>query len=457
MKLEDYSFHRNLHIYNMKGMNLVLDVNSGAVHQLDEPAYLFLTSLAEHQGNWEKARQECLRRFPSDAVAATEAEIREAIEAGTLCSEEDDLSGFDYSSAVPKALCLNVAHACNMRCRYCFAGQGTYKAEELLMSRATARQAVDFLIKASQDRRHLEIDYFGGEPLLNLQVVMDNVDYARRRAAEAGKEVSLTLTTNCLNLDQQTREYLVDQGIAVILSLDGRPEVNDAMRLLPGGGSSYEKIMPNLRAMVESQPVSYYVRGTFTARNLDFSEDVRHLAELGFTNISLEPAVGGPGDIAIKDEHLPRILEEYERLTDLLVERRRAGRPIHFFHFDLDVNRGPCLPKRLTGCGAGVEYLAVTPEGHLYPCHQFIGQPGFKIGDVFQGIVNRDLVNKFASHNVTTKECRDCWARFFCGGGCHATAYFENGDLAVPGRLSCAMHRKRVECAIYLAVSEVTA
>ncbi|MGE5415413.1 MAG: thioether cross-link-forming SCIFF peptide maturase [Acidobacteriota bacterium] len=449
--LKNYNFSANIHLVEIQGQYLLLDVNSGAIHVLDEAAVSFVKGLQENGGDWDAARTSCLLHFAPQIVEEIEQELRESMNSGSLFSVEDDLSTFSYEGAVPKALCLNVAHACNMRCKYCFAGQGTFGEEAMLMSRETAFRAVDFLIAASKERRHLEIDFFGGEPLLNFDVLIATVDYARQEAARSGKEVALTLTTNSLDLDQSASQYLIDEGIAIIVSLDGRQSVNDYMRPAADGSGTYERVLANIRRIIDMSPASYYVRGTFTAHNLDFAEDFRHLAELGFTNISLEPVVGGETGILIQDQHLPHIMKEYEKMADTLLEMRGQGRHINFFHFNLDMNRGPCLSKRLTGCGAGVEYLAVTPAGDLYPCHQFIGHQEFRIGSVLHGVQNPELVNKFAHNTLLDKKCHRCWARFFCGGGCHASAFFANRDISVPNEIACQMHKKRLECAFYLA------
>ncbi|MGE5404181.1 MAG: thioether cross-link-forming SCIFF peptide maturase [Candidatus Saccharibacteria bacterium] len=450
-RLKNYNFSANVHLAEIRGTNLLLDVNSGAIHVIDEAAACFIKGLRDNAGDWEAARSACLIQFTPEIVTEAEQELQEAIDNGALFTAEDDLSSFNYESAVPKALCLNVAHACNMRCKYCFAGQGTFGEEAMLMSSETAYKAVDFLISASQGRRNLEIDFFGGEPLLNFEVVKATVEYARQRAAATGKEIALTLTTNSLDLDESASRYLIEEGIAIIVSLDGRPEVNDCMRPATDGSGTYERVLANIRRIIDMDPVSYYVRGTFTAHNLDFAEDFRHLTDLGFTNISLEPVVGGENGIVIQEQHLLHIMKEYENMADHLLALRDHGRPITFFHFNLDMNRGPCLSKRLTGCGAGVEYLAVTPAGKLYPCHQFIGQQEFCIGDVFEGIQKPEIVTRFARNTLLDKDCRRCWARFFCGGGCHASAFYANRDISMPNAIACQMHKKRIECAFYLA------
>lgn len=449
INLRHYNFSANTHLFRMKNLNILLDVNSGAVHILDDQTFYFVQELIRNQGDWELAQSRTAAVFSPMAAEEIRMELEEAYRTGSLFAEEAE-HDFDYGSFFPKSICLNVAHLCNMRCRYCFAQQGSFGQSQGLMNREVARQAVDFLIRSSGPRRNLEVDFFGGEPLLNMGVVKATVEYGRERASQAGKQISFTLTTNALGLEDQVRDYLVAEGISVILSLDGRPQVNDQMRTLPDGGGTYHRILPRIQAMVASNPISYYVRGTFTARNLDFNNDLLHLASLGFENISLEPVSGGEPGIALTEEHLPQIAAQYEELAEVILAREKEGKRLNFFHFNLDLN-GPCLAKRLTGCGAGIEYLAITPEGDIFPCHQFIGIPEFKMGNVREGIVDDSVRRIFAGNTINHKECRSCWARFLCGGGCHAQAYFQNGDVSVPHQLTCLMHQKRLECSFYIA------
>lgn len=450
INLRDYNFSANVHLFRIKGLNILLDVNSGSVHVLDNQAVTFIQELIRTRGDWDLAMSRTEAEYPSESAKDIREEIEGACRAGSLFSGEIEID-IDYGSFYPKSICLNVAHLCNMRCRYCFAQQGSFGQSQGLMDLEVARQAVDFLISGSGPRRNLELDFFGGEPLLNMKVVKATVDYGRDKALQAGKQINYTLTTNALDLDEEVREYLMAERIAVILSLDGRPQTNDRMRILPGGEGTYRRITPRIQDMVAAQPVSYYVRGTFTAQNLDFSEDFLHLASLGFENISLEPVTGGESGIALKEEHLPHIAAQYEELADIILAHEREGKPINFFHFNLDLNRGPCLAKRTTGCGAGIEYLAVTPEGDIFPCHQFIGMPEFKMGNVNKKELDNSVRERFAGNTLAHKECRYCWARFYCGGGCHALAYFRNGNLSVPHQLACLMHQKRLECSFYMA------
>jgi len=447
--LRHYNFAANIHRFRMKDLNVLLDVNSGAVHVLDDQTFYFVQELIGNQGDWDLALSRTAAAYSPEVAEEIGKEIEEAFHAGSIFTEEAEVD-FDYGSFFPKSICLNVAHLCNMRCRYCFAQQGSFGQSQGLMNMEVARQAVDFLIESSGPRKNLELDFFGGEPLLNMDVVRATVQYGRDRASQAGKQISFTLTTNALSLGEQVRDYLAAEGIGVILSLDGRPQVNDRMRILPDGGGTYRRIVPRIQAMVASHPVSYYIRGTFTAQNLDFTEDFLHLASLGFENISLEPVTGGEPGIALTEEHLPQIAAQYEELAEIILAHEKEGRQLNFFHFNLDFN-GPCLAKRLTGCGAGIEYLAVTPEGDIFPCHQFIGIPEFKMGNVREGIVDDSVRRRFAGNTLSQKECRNCWARFHCGGGCHALAYFRNGNISVPHRLACLMHQKRLECSFYMA------
>ncbi|NLB18385.1 MAG: thioether cross-link-forming SCIFF peptide maturase [Syntrophomonadaceae bacterium] len=453
--LQGYDFSSHLHLFHIKGHDMLLDVNSGSIHVLDEQARSFIQELIKAGGVWGMARKEFAANHEPETANEVEREIEQAYHEGSLFSSPADMLSFDYGKAVPKSICLNIAHACNMRCRYCFAGQGSFGQAHEIMSQEIACRAVDFLLNASEDRKNLELDFFGGEPLLNFDVVKNTVAYAREKAAVAGKKFNFTLTTNALDLDEEKRNYLIDEGIAVILSLDGRPEINDRMRIRPGGAGTYDDIAPRIQAMVDMDPVSYFVRGTFTAQNLDFSRDFQHLCELGFKNVSLEPVTGGEPGIALEEEHLLQIMAEYEELAEIIWAREQEQKPVNFFHFNLDLNQGPCLAKRITGCGAGIEYLAITPGGDIYPCHQFIGHAEFKMGNVEEQGLVQSIKDKFAGNTVPYKGCRECWARFYCGGGCHAAAFFNNGDLSKPHQLACSMHKKRLEVAFYLAAKRI--
>ncbi len=455
INLQSYKFSANVHLFRLKELGLLLDVNSGALHVLDNTAFTFIKELIDTQGNWDLAQSRTEVEHSREFVEETRSEIEQACLEGSLFTPPEDLYFFDYRNHYPKSICLNVAHACNMRCRYCFAAQGSFGQSQAIMERKVAERTVDFLVASSGPRKHLELDFFGGEPLLNFDVVKSTVDYGRSKAAQAGKEINFTLTTNALNLDQQVRDYLIAEEIAIILSLDGRPEVNDRMRVLPNGKGTYQQIVPHIRDMVALKPISYFVRGTFTAHNLDFCNDFLHLSALGFENISLEPVTGGEPGIALTEEDLPQIEAQYEELADIIIASKQAGRATNFFHFNLDLMKGPCLAKRVTGCGAGVEYLAVTPEGDIFPCHQFIGTPEFKMGNVRRNELDKSVRERFVGNTLVHKECRECWARFYCGGGCHALAYYQNGDLSIPSQLACSMHQKRLECSFYISAKSL--
>lgn len=450
--LANYDFAANIHLYCCKELNILLDVNSGAIHILDDLAYQLVEKIIARQGNIEAAGIEIARHNPDyseEEINQVISELEAAVQAESLFTEGQVLE-VDLSKLHIKAICLNVAHACNMKCRYCFAGQGEFGRSPALMSLATARQALDFLLEQSCDIINLEVDFFGGEPLLVLPMLQELLPYARQCEQETGKKFNFTLTTNALLLDDEVIDFVISNEIGVILSLDGRKEVNDRHRILNNGAGSYDLIVPRIKKMVAHNPVSYYVRGTFSRQNLDFASDLEHLIELGFDCVSLEPAVGPENGFAIQESDLPQVLQEYERLTELLLNYHRQGKNIHFFHYNLNLQKGPCLAKRSTGCGAGIEYLVITPEGDIYPCHQFVGEDDFYMGNIQEGLVNRKIRSKFENNQLKNKSCKRCWTRYFCGGGCHAQAYRQHGDISIPHYPSCAMHMKRIEGAVYL-------
>lgn len=454
LSLANYDFQSHIHLFQWQGQNLLLDVNSGAIHVLDEMSCKFVKKLMECHGNVEKTREYLAQEIPPSELDEIAEEILAACEAGSLFSEEE-LWPVDLSRRQIKALCLNVAHACNMKCSYCFASQGDFGMNACLMTLETAKQAMDFLMQKSGDIKNLEVDFFGGEPLLVAPMLKELVKYGRELEKTWNKHINFTLTTNALLLDEDIIQFILDEKLGVILSLDGRPETNDRHRILNDGSGSYDIIVPKIKKMVDSQPLSYYVRGTFSKKNLDFSRDLQHIVELGFDSVSLEPAVGEDNGFSIQEEDLPEVLQEYERLTELLREYQQAGNPVDFFHFNLDLQKGPCLAKRVSGCGAGMEYLVITPTGDIYPCHQFVGEAGFLMGNIATASIDDEIRTKFARNHLQNKaECRACWARYFCGGGCHANAYHSNGDISIPSQVSCAMHRKRIEGAIYLESME---
>lgn len=439
-------------------MFIVLDVNSGAVHIVDELVYDILDYYRELDTD------EIVKKL-SDKYS--EDEIRNGIqELDELVSQRMLFVPDTYSAVVPfvekrepvvKALCLHIAHDCNLKCKYCFAEEGEYHGKRELMSAEVGKKAIDMLIKASGKRKNLEIDFFGGEPLMNFDVVKQIVEYARSLEAQHGKNFRFTITTNGILLDDEKLDYINKNMHNLVLSIDGRKEVNDRMRPRAGGQGSYDNIVPKFQKAAESRSqTDYYVRGTFTRHNLDFSEDVMHLADLGFKQISVEPVVADLSeDYAIQASDLPAIFKEYENLTNKIMQRRENGQWFNFFHFMIDLTGGPCVIKRLVGCGSGTEYLAVAPSGDLYPCHQFVGRPEFKMGTVDTGVVNTDIRHKFENCNVYSKPaCKECWARFYCSGGCVANSYNTHGDLISPYEIGCEMQKKRIECAIYLKACE---
>lgn len=442
-----------MHKFEVNGTKVVLDENSGSVHAVDDLVYELID-------DYGRVPEDVLLekygpRFGRAEVMCALRELGELEEKGLLFSPEPLAGGYSPPKDRPvKALCLHLAHACNLRCRYCFAGQGQYGGDDGLMPLEVGQAAIDFLVQKSGGRRKLEVDFFGGEPLLNAGVMKKLVDYGRRTAAWHGKEISFTLTTNAVLLDEELNDYLEENGLAVILSIDGRPSVHDAMRVKPDGSGSYAEVLPKIASVLKRQLASYYVRGTYTRCNLDFCNDFLHLVSLGFEHISLEPVVAPPSaPYALRKEDLPRLFAEYERLAAEMALLWKKGRKVDFFHFNVDLEGGPCLLRRLTGCGAGVDYLAVTPGGDIYPCHQFAGRDEFWMGSVFTGIAREDLVETFSSICVYSKEdCRGCWARFYCSGGCHAAAINASGSLLTPDPLACAIMKKRLECAIYLQV-----
>jgi uncharacterized protein len=445
-----YDFATGIHLFRWKELNLLLDVNSGAIHILDDISCRFIEKLRDYAGDSDQVMEDLKAEYSDNELQEVVEELESAHKAGAIFTEADILLA-DLSDLPIKAICLNVAHACNMKCRYCFASQGDFGMNPGLMSLETGQRALDFLIEKSGRVKNLEVDFFGGEPLLNAVMLRELVQYGRQREEESGKHFNFTLTTNALLLDDVMIDFVINNSISVILSLDGRPETNDRHRILNNGEGSYPLIVPNIKKLVEKKPVSYYIRGTFTRHNLDFSRDLQHIIDLGFDAVSLEPAVGPKNEYSIQEADLPLVLEEYERLTDLLCDYHHAGREVHFFHYNLELQKGPCLAKRHSGCGAGVEYLVVTPTGDIYPCHQFVGENEFLMGNIYNAQLNGEIKQRFINNRLRNKEdCLRCWARYFCGGGCHANAYHTNGDMAKPAGVSCVMHRKRMEGAIYL-------
>ena len=448
----DYNVKPMIHRFQQNGMNIVMDVNSGIVHVVDDVTYKVL---AYYNGT---NRGMVLANLAKDYEEAELNEVMDDLD--ELIAKEVLFAPMDknYKMAIEdrpiiKALCINIAHDCNLRCQYCFAGQGGYGQWRMLMSFDVARRAVDFLIAHSGPREHCELDFFGGEPLMNWHVVQQTIDYVHKQEKKHGKKIKMSLTTNGLLLDKEKVKYLTDNHISLILSLDGRKEMHDRMRPGVHGEGTYDEIVKNLQYCVANRKgEEYYVRGTFTRYNMDFTTDVIDMIDKGFPAVSMEPVVGeDTADYSIKEEDLPRVQAEYDRLAKLFIAREEEGRPFFFFHFNMDLWKGPCLPKRLRGCGAGHEYLAVVPNGDIYPCHQFVGREGYVICNVYEGLKNFKMMRDFRMNHVFSKpECVDCWAKFFCSGGCHANNEAFAGDIHKPYHITCEIQKKRVECAMMI-------
>lgn len=442
-----------IHIFQIKDVHMVHDVNSGAVHRVE---VIVADILKLYETKTPEAIIESLSpHYSLEALKEALEEIKVLVEEELLYSPDHYIASdrFRNKSPVIKALCLHVAHDCNINCTYCFASQGEFKGPRSLLDFETGKKALDFLVDRSGNRRNLEVDFFGGEPLMNFQVVKDLVDYGRSIETATGKNFRFTLTTNAVLLDDAIIDYVNEHMHNVVLSIDGRKETNDRMRPTGNGKGTYDVIVPKIKALVEKRGnKSYYVRGTFTHHNLDFSEDVLHLADLGFKNTSIEPVVSEPQHAyTIQEADLPQIKSEYEKLAEAMIKRKKEGNDFQFFHFNIDLGQGPCLIKRVVGCGAGSEYVAVTPEGDIYPCHQFVGQPEFSMGNLHQETFNGDIATQFADAHVYSKEtCQTCWAKFYCSGGCHANAFNFNQDIMVPYSIGCEMEKKRIECALYI-------
>lgn len=430
---------------------ILLDVESGAVHIIDELIFDILDKFTG-ENDLEVVAALSQKYNPAEISEALD-ELHELIDAEELFAPEIDLPPTFASFGVVKSLCLMVAQDCNLRCKYCFGDEGTY-GHRAVMSEEIGKAAVDFIIKNSKIRKHCEIDFFGGEPLLNLKTVKAVTNYVREQEKISGKIFKLTLTTNGMLLDEKNVDWLNENNISVVLSLDGRQEVHDAMRPTISGGGSYRRVLKNFKHLVKSRGgENYYLRGTYTNKNLDFTEDAKSLVDEGFEILSLEPVVLKDSALALTEKNLPRIFAEYDRLTEFYLERRREGRGFNFFHFNVDLNNGPCVAKRLAGCGAGHEYFAVAENGDLYPCHQFVGRKKYRLGDVFNGVEEtaKHWTKYFRDSHVLNKpKCRDCWAKFFCSGGCHANADLFNDDIRKPYEIGCEIQKKRLECAIYI-------
>ena len=453
-----------VHQYKLNGYNIVLDTASGSVHTVDEVAYDIIEMYKTHTP--EQIVATILERY-SHLDDVNEAEILECIDdiasleaAGKLFSVDEYESlacNYKNNSKVIKALCLHVAHTCNLNCSYCFASQGKYQGDRALMSFEVGKRAFDFLIEHSGTRHNLEVDFFGGEPLMNWDVVKQLVAYARSIEKEHNKNFRFTLTTNGMLIDDEVIDFLNKEMSNVVLSLDGRKEVNDHFRRDYAGNGSYDKIVPKFQKLVQAREgKNYYVRGTFTHNNVDFTNDLFHMADLGFTELSMEPVVCPPDDpYALTDEDMPKIFEQYEILAKEMLKRKKEGRPFTFYHYMLDLKNGPCIYKRITGCGSGTEYMAVTPWGELFPCHQFVGDPKYSLGNIYDGITNTEIQDGFRSCNAYAREeCKDCWARLYCSGGCAANSYHATGSINGVYKYGCELFKKRIECAVMMQVAE---
>lgn len=453
-----------VHQYKLNSYNIVLDVFSGSVHAVDEVAYDAI-SMYEAQTP-EEIKTALLEKYQDrpDVTAEEIDEMLADIEAlkadGKLFTEDvyaDKAFDFKNRHTELKALCLHVAHTCNLNCEYCFAAQGKYHGERALMSFETGKRALDFLVEHSGNRRNLEVDFFGGEPLMNFEVVKRLVAYARSIEKEKGKNFRFTLTTNGVLLDDAVTEFANRECHNVVLSLDGRKEVHDRLRKTVNGQGSYDVIVPKFQEFVKKRgDRGYYVRGTFTKNNIDFTNDLFHMADLGFTELSMEPVVCAPDEpYALTESDLSTLYEQYEILAKEMLRRKKDGRPITFYHYMLDLTAGPCIYKRISGCGSGTEYLAVTPWGELFPCHQFVGDPKYSMGNIYDGVTNTALQQEFKLCNAYARpECKDCWAKLYCSGGCAANAYHATGSIKGVYKYGCELFKKRIECAVMMQVSE---
>ena len=449
-----------IHQFKQAGLSIVVDVFSGSIHLVDDVAY---DLIALYENNTKDqivatlAEKYACEGVSREEIAECYDEITSLKEDGKLFSP-DTFSNIatslkDKTSGVVKALCLHVAHTCNLNCSYCFASQGKYAGERAIMSEEVGKRALDFLIENSGTRHNLEVDFFGGEPLMNFDVVKNLVAYAREREKECGKNFRFTLTTNGVLIDDDVIDFANREMSNVVLSLDGRKEIHDRFRVDYAGKGSFDKIVPKFQKLVEARGgKDYYMRGTFTHTNPDFVNDIRTMLDLGFNELSMEPVVCAPNDpSALTDEDLEVVMAQYEDLASLMLERRQAGKPFTFYHYMIDLSGGPCIFKRVSGCGSGTEYMAVTPWGDLYPCHQFVGDEKFKLGDIYNGVTNTALQGEFKKCNVYAHpECKDCWAKLYCSGGCAANAYHATGEITGIYESGCKLFRKRMECAIFL-------
>lgn len=452
-----------IHQYKLGGYNIVLDVCSGAVHVVDDVAYDVISAFEDPDR--AKAIAEICDKYSAEVTKEEVEECFEQVEelkqSGQLFKDDsfEPMAGKlkEKTSGVVKALCLHIAHTCNLNCSYCFASQGKYHGDRAVMSFEVGKRALDFLIENSGTRRNLEVDFFGGEPLMNFDVVKQLVEYARSIEKEKNKNFRFTLTTNGVLIDDDVIEFANKEMSNVVLSLDGRKEVHDKFRVDYAGKGSWETIVPKFQKLVKARGgKDYYMRGTFTHDNPDFLEDIKTMLDLGFNELSMEPVVCAEGDPSeLTKEDLPIVLKQYEDLANLMIERREQGKPFTFYHYMIDLKGGPCIYKRISGCGSGTEYMAVTPWGDLYPCHQFVGEEKFKLGDIWHGVNNKPIQDEFMACNVYAREdCKDCWAKLYCSGGCAANAYHATGSVKGVYKYGCELFKKRMECAIMVEISK---
>ena len=444
-----------IHKFKQGDNFFVLDVNTGAVHIVDELVYDLVDD------NKLRDKEELIKEFGAkygeETISEAYEEILELIDEDILYSRDqyEDIahSSMDDRDYI-KAVCLNIIHGCNLRCKYCFADEGEYNGHKGVMSVETAKKAIDYVVKRSGPRRNIEIDLFGGEPTMIMDKVKEIIAYARENEKDWKKNIRFTMTTNATLLTEEMMDFMDKEMGNIILSLDGRKEVNDNVRIKVDGSGSYDDILPNIKRMIEKRDKSkhYYVRGTFTGANTDFYEDVKAMVNEGFREISIEPVVLEKGHfLELKEEHLPEIFENYDKLYNEMVRRKKEGDEFNFYHFNIDLNGGPCVYKRISGCGAGFEYVAITPQGEVYPCHQFVGKEEFKLGSIYDDTYDAELGKKFKKAHIYNKpKCRECWARFYCSGGCQSNNFAFNGDMNIPYEIGCKMQKKRIECAIAL-------
>ena len=453
-----------VHQYKLNGYNIVLDVFSGSVHTVDDLAYDVIALYKENTS--EEIVAKMLDKYSDDNTVTVQEvldvidAVKELESAGKLYTEDEyrDLA-FDFkkNNTVIKALCLHIAHTCNLNCEYCFASQGKYHGDRALMSLEVGKRAIDFLVENSGTRTNLEVDFFGGEPLMNWDVVKDIVKYARSIEKEKNKNFRFTLTTNGVLVDDDVIEFANKEMHNVVLSLDGRKEVHDHLRKTINGKGSYDTIVPKFQEFVKRRgDKGYYIRGTFTHNNVDFTNDIFHMADLGFTELSMEPVVCAPEDpYALTYDDLSVLFEQYEILAKEMLKREKEGKPITFYHYMIDLTSGPCIYKRISGCGSGTEYMAVTPWGELFPCHQFVGDPKYSLGNIYEGVTNKEAQDEFKLCNAYAKpECKDCWAKLYCSGGCAANSYHATGSITGIYEYGCELFKKRMECAIMMKVAQ---